>query len=434
MTRQHNSLATRRAIFEDHGGEMPFWLAWVHGEIDGSVQDWVRTQARHDPALQQDLDSIEAPAARTRVAHALEATGYLTPKSAGAGSGPAMVEDLEEVTNLVTQGQSTGRSSVCPSVPRPAVQSARGAAYSLARDATLADDPGLILRQALEQIGETERTFLFTQWQARDGCKESLARVLLPDEDQPPTRGELADEARRLRRAEGQLRRALAGRHDLLRGLGPDRVWHLLAEEHLAAATNGRTSLSLPPPKPGPKKRRSAADTEVYRRIGRSLFRLLAEVEIPLPARDEAGEATRLLQHLVGRDAITHFRELTSWLYETRARLDLAGDPSLYPALDRLLLWLAPECFVTDGQRPRFEMSFRLYLRSRLKDYCRRKNWKPGGSRFRDLHTAFCSLDRQRIGEIVREAVEEAARSDTEAPALVGVPLAQALQWLQAAP
>ena len=51
MTRQRNSLATRRAIYDDHGGECRFWLGWVHGEINGAVQSWLRTQARHHPAL-----------------------------------------------------------------------------------------------------------------------------------------------------------------------------------------------------------------------------------------------------------------------------------------------------------------------------------------------------------------------------------------------
>ena len=94
----------------------------------------------------------------------------------------------------------------------------------------------------------------------------------------------------------------------------------------------------------------------------------------------------------------------------------------------------APDCFVTDGRRPHFELSFRLYLRARLKDYCRSKGWQPAGPKCRDLETAFRALDRQRIGDLVREAVEEAARAEHEAPALVGVPLAQALQWLQVAP
>jgi hypothetical protein len=109
----------------------------------------------------------------------------------------------------------------------------------------------------------------------------------------------------------------------------------------------------------------------------------------------------------------------------------LAGHPTFHPARDRLLSWLAPECFATDDSRPRFELSFRLYLRARLRDYCRRKGWRPAA---RDLETAFRDLDRGRMGDIVRETVEEAARAEEQPPALVGMPLAQALQWLQAAP
>ena len=100
MTRQRNSLATRRAIYDDHGGEMRFWLSWVHGEIDGAVQNWLRTQARHDPALQQDIDSADAPAARQDVRRALEATAYLIPVPATAAE-PTVVEDLDDVTSLV---------------------------------------------------------------------------------------------------------------------------------------------------------------------------------------------------------------------------------------------------------------------------------------------------------------------------------------------
>ncbi|HKI34195.1 MAG TPA: hypothetical protein VKA46_20250 [Gemmataceae bacterium] len=437
MTRQRNSLATRWAIYDDHGGEARFWLAWVHGEIDGSVQDWFRTQARHDPALQQDLDSLDGPAARHDLARALEATGYLTPHATTA-SRPTVVEELDEVTNLVLPERSAPRAPAprihAPAPPIRAAARVRGAyTPSSATDPTA--QPRSVLRQALDQLSGDERSLLFAQWHARDGCKESLLRVLLPEEDQPPSRGELSEQNRPLRRAEARLRQALGDRRDLLRALGPERLWQLLSEGQ-GAATNGRGSPLPAPPLPrkaGSRKRR-ASDAEVYQRVGGSLFKLLAEVEIPLPARDEAGEATRLLQHLVGRDAIAHFRALTGWLEGTRGRMDLASDPSFYAARDRLLLWLAPECFVTDGRRPHFELSFRLYLRARLKDYCRGKNWQPAGPRYRDLETAFRALDRQRIGDIVREAVEEAARAEDQAPALVGVPLAQALQWLQAAP
>ena len=442
MSRQRDSLATRRAIYDDHGGEARFWLGWVHAEIDGAVQDWLRTQARQDAALREDLDSLDAPAARRDVSHALEATGYLTPRAAAMPSRPAIVEDLDDVTNLVLQDHPAGRQpppvayplTRPPTLGRPAAR-ARGAVYALAHDVDTSGQPRHILRQALSQLTDEDRGLLFSQWQGRDGCKESLLRVLLPEENQPPVRGELPDSTLRLRQAEGRLRQTLGDRRDLLKALGPEQLWNILSQEHLAAGVNGHAArrAGLVVTKPANGKRQSSGSTEVYRRVGRSLFNLLAEVEIPLPAHDEAGEATHLLQHLVGREAIGRFRELACWLHETRARLDLAGHPDFYAARDRLLLWLAPDCFVTDGRRPHFELSFRLYLRARLKDYCRGKNWRPAGARYRGLETAFRALDRQRIGDLVREAVEEAARADA-APALAGVPLAQALQWLQVAP
>jgi hypothetical protein len=409
MTRRRDSLATRRAIFDDHGGELRFWLGWVHGEIAGPVQDWLRSQARHDPALQEDIDTIDA--ARRDITLALEATGYLAARPATTASRPE-AENLEELTGLVSQRRSnTRRRTRDLGFMTPVVGEREQPAQ-----------PRDVLRRALAKLADDERDLLFAQWQKRDAFKASLLRVFLPEQDRPPPRGELSESARRVRRAEERLRQLLGEQGPSLRALGPDALWQLLADEYG----------ELIPAAAAPKKRRSAADTEVYRRVGRSLFQLLAAVDIPLPARDEAGEATLLLRHLVGREAIAHFRELAHWLDATRARLDRAGDPTFYAARDRLLLWLAPECFVTEGRRPHFELSFRLYLRARLKDYCRRKGRHPAGQR--DLETAFRALDRQRIGDIVREAVEEAARAEHEAPALVGVPLAQALQWLKAAP
>jgi hypothetical protein len=435
MTRQRNSTATRRAIYKDHGGEARFWLAWVQGEIDGAVQAWFRTRALHDPALREDLDSVDAPSIRDDVRRALEATNYLVAAPAAANR-PSVVEDLDDVTDLVLQGRRaeppapTGRQRLAPqAVAVPARSAAR------LRGTPPADpfeQPRRVLRQAIDQLTDGERRLLFAQWQGRDACRESLLRVLLPEDDQPPTRGEISDQAARLRRAEARLGQALGDRRELLRQIGPKPLWQILSEDYTGAVTNGRGSAPpLPPASGSRRKRRGAeADAEVYRRIAASLFKLLAAVDIPLPARDESGEATRLLQHLVGRESLTHFRELACWLHDTRARLALASHPSFYPARDRLLTWLAPECFRAD--RPRSELSFRLYLRARLKDYCRRKGWRPDGAR--DLDAAFRELDRDRIGDIVREAVEEAARAEEQPPALVGLPLAQALQWLQAAP
>jgi hypothetical protein len=168
---------------------------------------------------------------------------------------------------------------------------------------------------------------------------------------------------------------------------------------------------------------------DVYRRVGRGLFKLLEGIEVRLPARDEAAEATRLLQHLAGREAVAHFYDLHHWLHKARGRMELAADPSLFDVLDRLLLWLTPECFAARGKGPAYGLSFRLYLRGRLKDYCRRKGWQPSGPACADLEAAFRSLDRERIGELVREAVQEVAHDEA-----AGVASLQALQWLQAAP
>src|SRR5439155_597707 len=81
-------------------------------------------------------------------------------------------------------------------------------------------------------------------------------------------------------------------RRDLLRALGPQRLLQLLAEDHGAAATNGRDAGHAPlPGKAARHKRPTGADAVVYRRVAGGLFRLLAEVGIPLPAGDDIGEA-----------------------------------------------------------------------------------------------------------------------------------------------
>jgi hypothetical protein len=435
MTRQRNTTATRRAIYADHGGEARFWLGWVQGEIDGAVQAWFRTRASHDPALREDIDSVDAPSARDDVRRALEATNSLV-AAASSAARPAVVEDLDDVTDLVLKGHSAP--------PQPVAARQRLAARAVAAPARAAarmrssppadpfEQPRRLLRQAIERLNDDERCLLFAQWQGRDACRESLLRVLSSEDDQPPARGEISEQAGRVRRAEAHLRQALGDRRELIRQIGPQSLWQILAEDYTGAPTNGRGAAPpLPPTAGGGPRKRRGGDAEVYRRIAGSLFQLLAAVDIPLPARDESGEATRLLQFLVGREALAHFRDLSSWLHDTRARMSQASHPTFYTARDRMLLWLAPELFVTDGSRPRFELSFRLYLRNRLREYCRRKGWRPAA---RDLDTVFRALDRERIGNIVREAVEEAARAEGQPPALVGLPLTQALQWLQAAP
>jgi hypothetical protein len=297
------------------------------------------------------------------------------------------------------------------------------------------------LRRALAHLTDEERRLLVSQWQAQDRRTDALLRLLLPEEDVAPPPGQ----PWALAQAEAKLRRALADDRAMFRGLGPDGLWQCLSvevwcppraadltdvEAEVAERYRYAAEMPLSPIASSPRQRRKA-EGEVYRRVSRSLFRLLEAVGVPLPAADEAGEATRLLRHLAGPEAVRHFYALHHGLREARARMDLAGDPSLYDALDRLLLWLTPECFVTTDKGAAYQLSFRLYLRARLKDYCRRKGWRPA-RKDGDLEAAFRALDRERIGEVVRDAVQEVVHAEAAAPA--GVEPLQVLQWLKAAP
>jgi hypothetical protein len=164
-------------------------------------------------------------------------------------------------------------------------------------------------------------------------------------------------------------------------------------------------------------------------RVGLVLFRLLDEVGVALTPRAEVAQASALLKHLVGRPAVAHFQGLSEWLTEARARMDLAGRPVFYPALDRLLLWLAPECFLTDGRRPLYALSFRLFLRSRLKQYCQQQGWLLKGKRATEAEAAFARLSRERIGALIREALSNLSPAEA-----ADIEPAKPLQLLQTTP
>lgn len=162
------------------------------------------------------------------------------------------------------------------------------------------------------------------------------------------------------------------------------------------------TDIALIEGKP-PGARSGGPPRKVRHWIGSGLFALLEEVEIALPAADEAAEGSRLLQHLAGPEALTRFRRLHDWLSAVRAQ---PADR----ALDRLLRDLAPRLFEKNADGYHCHLSFRLYLRARLQDYCERQGWLPVGPRFYDLTTAFAALSRERIGEVVRCEVEKLER------------------------
>ncbi|HTU22158.1 MAG TPA: hypothetical protein VMG10_29230 [Gemmataceae bacterium] len=110
-----------RAVITAFGGELPFWLAWLRGELDADLQAWFRQQAEHDPPLLHDLRSIEQPhgsgystrAARTEVRDALEAMNYLTEaharERAALSSLLAGHEEEQTETDLALLRQGTDR-------------------------------------------------------------------------------------------------------------------------------------------------------------------------------------------------------------------------------------------------------------------------------------------------------------------------------------
>ena len=134
-----------------------------------------------------------------------------------------------------------------------------------------------------------------------------------------------------------------------------------------------------------------------------------------------------IYSHKAHAQAAERQARLDRWLNE--ARLHSAAGAAV--ALDRVLHWLVPELFAADRAGFCQHLSFRLYLRGRLKDYCRKRELKPAGPRYHDLETAFAHLERARIGQIVYQAIEETAEPGLEE---AKVSSRQVLQWLQVAP
>jgi hypothetical protein len=136
-----------------------------------------------------------------------------------------------------------------------------------------------------------------------------------------------------------------------------------------------------------------------------ALFALLEAVEIPVPAADQVSEGSRLLTELVGWEALQHFQHLESTIGMVYRRAVEERPPALY----RVLRELVPD--LSNVERSRQRLSYRLYLRARLKLYCRQRGWQPAGPKYHDLNTAFAALDRRRLGEIISQ-IEQAPEED----------------------
>lgn len=197
------------------------------------------------------------------------------------------------------------------------------------------------------------------------------------------------------------------------------------ARPGLAEEEDSITALTMAAEPAYPARPASPRD-ELWRRIRQGLFQLLAAVDIDLPASVEVREGGRLLRHLAGPEPVERFAELTGWLDRMRQRVA----QECAPALVRMLCWLAPDLFVRDDAGYHYRLSFRLYLRERLRDWCERADWRPAGWRYVTLDEAFESLDRSKIGELVRSVAEAPAEAVAEELAVAR----EAVTWLCAAP
>src|SRR5262245_37238465 len=137
-------------------------------------------------------------------------------------------------------------------------------------------------------------------------------------------------------------------------------------------------------------------------RLRHCLFELLDEVEIRHPDdRDVQPEATALLDALVGPRTVRSFRSLASWLKKLR---DGMSRPT---RLDRVLARHTPELVEEANGRPRFRLSYRLFMRERFRRHAERRGWVPQGPRYFDRDSAFDALTRRRLGELARPAAVE---------------------------
>lgn len=189
----------------------------------------------------------------------------------------------------------------------------------------------------------------------------------------------------------------------------PDDRWERrLALEALVLAT------------PGPGRITELASglpfevAQLRERIRAALFDLLADdLDIDLATvGSEAEVGTRLIRALFHDltpeedDPPVSFAEIRDWLARFRHR---AADPAPLDPVEAAVARLAGPYLERRPDAPeryRYEPSFRLFVRSRLKAFCRAEGWQPRpattGGRFHSLDAAFAALSRQRIGAALR--------------------------------
>lgn len=421
MSRRSKNLIARRTHFARYGGELRFWLAWVLGEVHEEVRSWFRTEATRDAALAQELDSLDAPTARAEVLLVLESSNYLAPPAPP----DAVVEEETDLTDLALQ-ESSVRT--------------RGLASPAAR--SLGRSEHELLQEALAGVGSAV-AFLRARYHTR---LVEQAQVWLAIGPHDRSRGEdvVAELWSDLQRQRGPWPRPCGPGIPVARWLAdalqvrihqlPRRQPPPLRPLRRAMPQRGIDAFSSPPPllspgitsgsgfrlipMPPPSEipeespRMRTPHDSVAHRVGQALFPLLEELEVTLPSRQETTLASELLQHLVGPTALNHFRELNTGLRRIRARMTLASHPTLFTALDRVLHWLVPETLHPADPPTEPQLSFRLFLRARLKEHCYRQGWVSTEEEKTSLEKAINRLSRERIGAVVSAALEELAQAE----------------------
>jgi hypothetical protein len=130
--------------------------------------------------------------------------------------------------------------------------------------------------------------------------------------------------------------------------------------------------------------------------VSEALFPLLAELGIVLKPADESRLGTELLGRLAGPATVERFRALHAWLAEYRRQ-----PPN--SRIARRVRWLFPGLFeeFAGVYRP---LSFRLFLRIRLHDFCVVHGLRPESQ---SLETAVALLTRERMGALLQQALEQ---------------------------
>jgi hypothetical protein len=127
---------------------------------------------------------------------------------------------------------------------------------------------------------------------------------------------------------------------------------------------------------------------------------LISEIGLEFPGdRPEERWQTEIFKLLVSRQAVDEYRQRERWLIELRAR---CRDQALTPT-DRILLELFPELTETDLNGAHQALSYRLFMRERLREFLRCQTWL--GKDF-DLGSAIEKLTRERLGELLSVTLE----------------------------